>query len=74
MKKPKPATAKPLPPATGSEMELLQRVLGAWYLGIKQWQMTHDSMPTAFASLAHVMDDVQTAVKTKSQNAKVSDE
>ena len=52
--------------ANGSEIELLERILGAWFIGVKTWQQTHDSIPTAFVSLARVMSEVQQ--KVKSQN------
>ncbi len=43
---------------------LLAAVLTAWENGVKRWQVNHQSYPTAFSELAHVMDDVQDHVHT----------
>ena len=38
---------------------LLAAALDAWGHGVCRWNETHDSYPTAFSELAHVMDDIQ---------------
>ena len=47
----------PLPPVRSEP--LLAAVLTAWKNGVERWQENHESYPTAFSELAHVMDDVQ---------------
>jgi hypothetical protein len=43
---------------------LLAAVLTAWENGVKRWREKHQSYPTAFSELAHVMDDVRDHVHT----------
>ena len=54
-----------------AEQELSQ-IREAWAEGVEKWRENHESIPTAFAKLAHVMDSLaneiaQTRAQKKSQ-------